>query len=520
MTEAADLVLTNARVHTLSGDDGLAAGSEDSTPDAEAVAIRDGEVVGVGSAYDIDFLADVETTVVDLDGAVVVPGFIDAHTHLESTGQYLVHADLSGAGSVDEVVETLRNEDGSRESNWLQGFGWDESDWPEGRYLLKEDLDLVSEDQPVVAFRVDMHMATLNSAALEQVRSDLPEADVQFDSGEPTGIIVEDAVGAVHETIGRGVAETRELVTAARDRALELGVTCVHDKVRDSHAPRVYRELDLAGELDLRVRIDYWSDHFEALLETGLRTNHGSGLVQTGGIKSFTDGSFGGRTAKLTESYADGDGTGQWVVDPETLREIVGRVDDADLQMVTHAIGDAAIEETIAAYEETDDPGTSRHRIEHVELASDDQIERMAKTGMVASCQPNFLQWAGDGGLYDQRLGESRRRASNRFRDLLDSGVPLAFGSDSMPLGPLEGVHHAVNAPDKRQRLSVTEAMRAYTVGAAYAGFDEHRLGTIEAGKLADLVVLDQSPWDTADAIQEIDVVKTVVDGEIVYEQE
>ncbi len=523
MTQPADLVLTNAEVHTLAPPPGSPWGDGPGDAVHEAVAVRDGEIVRVGSAYEVDFLAGVGTEVIDLDGRVVLPGFVDAHTHMESTGQYVVHADLSAAESVDDAVETLRGE-APDDREWRQGFGWDESDWPESRYLRKEDLDRVSDERPVVAFRVDMHTATLNSVALDRRRDDLPDDDVEFEGGDPTGVVVEEGVGVVREAIGRGVAKTHDLVTAARDRALELGVTCVHEKVRDSHAPRVYRELDRAGELDLRVRIDYWSDHLDAVLETGLRTNHGSGLVDVGGIKSFTDGSFGGRTAKVTEPYADVDpderedgGRGQWVVGPDEFRALVERVDAAGLQMVTHAIGDAAVEETVAAYEGTENPGEARHRIEHVELFDDDHVERMADAGIVASCQPNFLQWAGDGGLYDQRLGEARRRRSNRFRDLLDAGVPLAFGSDSMPLGPLEGVHHAVKAPDERQRLGVTEALRAYTLGGAYAGFDEDRLGTVEAGKRADMVVLERSPWENED-VREIDVAATVVDGEVVYD--
>ncbi|MEF8774568.1 MAG: amidohydrolase family protein, partial [Halobacteriales archaeon] len=261
-----------------------------------------------------------------------------------------------------------------------------------------------------------------------------------------------------------------------------------------------------------------------AVLETGLRTNAGGDRVQVGGIKTFTDGSFGGRTARVSEPYADapgGDGDpalGQWVVDPDRFRDLVERVDGAGLQMVTHAIGDEAVDLAVEAYEAADNPSGARHRIEHAELVGDDALARMAETGAVASCQPNFLQWVDEGGLYDQRLGESRRRRSNRFRDLLEAGVPLAFGSDSMPLDPLVGVHHAVNASDPRQRLTVTQALRAYTYGAAYAGFDERRLGTVEAGKRADFVALDGSPWERPGEIREIDVALTVIGGDVVYD--
>jgi len=511
MTAAADLVLKNAEVHTLAEPDET----------ADALAIRDGEIVRVDKEYEVDFLVGIDTDVIDLDGRVVIPGFVDAHTHMESFGQYLVHADLSGAGSLDEALSTLREEadTGDDDREWVFGFGWDESDWPENRYLRRDDLDRISDDRPIAAIRVDMHLAALNSVALERLRDEMPDAEVRTADGEPTGVVVEDAVGPVREAVASDPAETRELLTAARDEAHELGVTGVHEKVRDSHAPRVYRELDREDELGLRVRIDYWSDHLDAVLETGLRTNHGSGMVRVGGIKSFTDGSLGGRTAKLSEPYADDpDETGQWVVDPEELRDLVERVDEEGFQLTVHAIGDEATRETVAAFEACEDPGGARHRVEHAELVDQDVLDRMAEAGIVASCQPNFLKWAGEEGLYQDRLGEERRRRSNAFRELLDAGVPLAFGSDCMPLDPLLGVHHAVNAPDERQQLSVTEAIRAYTRGSAYAAFDEDRLGTIEEGKLADLVALERSPWEHPDEIDDIDVTLTVVDGEVVHD--
>ncbi|WP_255170384.1 amidohydrolase [Natrononativus amylolyticus] len=518
MTEAADRLLVNAEVHTLADPDDT----------AEAVAVRDGEIVRVDRDYEIEFLEGVETDVIDCEGRVVLPGFIDAHTHMENLGQYLVHADLSSVDGPEGAVDALR-EQAESDREWLLGFGYDESEWDENRYLTREDLDRVSEDRPVVAMRVDMHTASLNSVALERLLEAMPDHDVETAGGEPTGVVVEEATEAVWNAVEPDYAETRELVTAAIDHATSLGVTGVHDKVRESHAPRVYRDLEAEGDLDIRVRLDYWADHLESVLDVGLATDAGSEFVRTGAIKSFTDGSFGGRTAKLFEAYADApqaadggdnggdDGRGQWVVDPDELAEIAGTATAADLQLTVHAIGDEAIEETVAVFEETPNLESARHRVEHAELATDEGIERMAEGGIVASVQPNFHQWAQEGGLYDQRLGTERSARTNRLRTLLEAGVPLAFGSDCMPLDPLLGIHYAVTAPTEAQRLSVTEALRAYTHGAAYAGFDEDRLGTVEVGKKADLVVLEESPWE-ADRIDEIDVALTLVDGEVVYD--
>ncbi|RKD93268.1 amidohydrolase [Halopiger aswanensis] len=520
MTEAADRLFTNAEIHSLTEPDTV----------YEAMAVRDGEIVRLADAYEVEFLDGVETEVIDCDGRVVLPGFIDAHTHMEQLGQHLVHADLSQADSAEECLELLGAEaerivDDDASTDWILGFGYDESEWADrSSRLTRDDLDAVSEDRPVAALRVDLHTASLNSVALERLADDLPESDLHYQDGEPTGVAVEDAAEAVRRTITADREAMREVLEAATERAVELGVTGVHDKVRNSKAPRVYRELAADGALPLRVRIDYWSDHLESLVDVGLTTDAGGDLVQTGAIKSFSDGSLGSQTAKLREPYADADAdaadgaTGQWVVDPDELGDLVATADDEGFQLTVHAIGDEAIEETLTRLEDTADPAGSRHRIEHAELATDEQFERMADAGIVASMQPNFHRWADEGGLYDQRLGEERRKRTNRFRQALEAGAPLAFGSDCMPLDPLLGIHYAVNAPTEDQRLSVTEALRAYTFGAAYAGFDEDRLGTLEVGKRADLVVLEESPWEHPDRIDEIDVAMTVVDGEPVFD--
>jgi predicted amidohydrolase YtcJ len=547
MTEAADLVLANAEVHTLAGPDSAAdaAASERAGRHAdetyEAVAVRDGEIVRVDSAYEVEFLEGVDTRIVDCDGGIVLPGFIDAHTHLEMVGQYHVHADLRAVDSPDEAVERLQQSagsggDGDADGRGLvRGYGYDESTWEESRYLTREDLDRVSPDRPVVAFREDMHTASLNSVALDRFADEMPAEDVEREGGEPTGVVVEKAVDPLFAATEPDVAETRELLRAAQARANELGVTGVHDMTRNSDKPRVFRELDAAGELTLRVRINYWTDHLDAVVETGLRSGHGSGLVRTGAVKSYTDGSLGGRTAKLREPYSDGDGTGQWVVDPDDLDRMVERASEAGLQFTAHAIGDAAVEAVLDAYEgcaarsaandaggersepRGQDAAALRHRVEHAELVPDDLLQRFADVGAVASVQPNFLKWARPGGLYESRLGD---RVTNRYRDLVEAGVPLAFGSDCMPLDPLFGVQQAVTAPEESQRLSVTEALRAYTRGGAYAAGEENRLGTVEPGKRADLVVLAESPWDVVDdKVADIDVTHTVIDGEVVYER-
>ncbi|MDS0299552.1 amidohydrolase [Halogeometricum sp. S1BR25-6] len=514
MTDAADLVLLDGEIHTLCDPDET----------HEAIAVRDGRIVRIGATYDVEFLVGTETETLRLDGDVVLPGFVDAHTHLDMVGRSLVHADLSGASGPDDCRDRLRkrldeleSEGGAESDDWVLGFGYDESGWAESRYLTCEDLDSVATDRPVAAFREDMHVVSLNSVALDRHLGEMPKDDVRFDGEDPTGVVVEEAVDAIYGAVEPGVEETEELLRAAQAAANERGVTGVHDMTRNSQKPRVYRDLDRAGELTLRVRINYWADHLDGVIDAGLRTNHGSEMVRTGAIKTFTDGSFGGRTAKLSDPYSDSEGeTGTWVVDPEELADVVSRADAYGLQLSAHAIGDEAVDAVLDAYETCESPGESRHRVEHAELADDEAIARFAESGVVASVQPNFLKWAEEGGLYASRLGD-RRTETNRYAALADAGVPLAFGSDCMPLDPLLGVHWAVNAPAEAQRLSVTDALRAYTSGAAYAGFDEDRLGTLEVGKTADLTVLAESPWE-AERIRDIDVSATVVDGRVVYD--
>lgn len=505
MSAPADRILTNGEIHPHSSRDTV----------VEAVAIRNGRVVKIGDRDSVSLLAGIETDVIDCAGRVVLPGFIDAHTHLKSTGRYLVYADLSSASSRDDALHALDSEQ-AEHGDWLVGIGYDESTWPSADRLTRTDLDSIDEERPIAAFRVDMHTATINSAALERLGDHLPGEYIEVEAGTKTGVIFEDALGTVREDIG-GEELIRELLTAAQEHALSKGVTCVHDFVKGASVPRTYRTLERSDELSLRVRLNYWRDHLDAVTELGLVTNHGSGRLTIGAIKSFSDGSIGGRTAKLSETYADTDGRGTWVVELETLHALVEEVETEDFQVAIHAIGDEAIEETLSAIEQADDPGGARHRIEHVELANDDHIHRLANTGVIASMQPNFLQWAGDGGLYETALGE-RATQMNRFKALKDAGVNLAFGSDSMPLDPLFGIHCAVNAPGASQRLTVDEAIEAYTQGSAYAGFDEDRLGHLEVGALADCVILDRSPWANTETIEDIEVTHTIVGGEVAFE--
>ncbi len=500
MTAPADLVLTDAAVHTLAPDD----------PVHEAVAVRDGRVVRLGSTYDLDMLVGADTTRVDLDGRVVLPGFVDAHTHLTVVGRHEVHADLSAADSRDEALARLAaraRDDGVGPDDWLLGYGYDESAWGETDPLDAADLAGLDHPGPVAAFREDLHLVSVDETALDRLAGDLPPG------GHDGGVLREAGATAVRRRLSPDRAGARRLLRAGQRRAVARGVTTVHDLVRRSAAPRAYRDMARAGDLDLRVQLYYWRDHLDAVEEVGLATNAG-GRVRFGGIKTFVDGSVGARSARLSAPYDDApDERGEWVVAPDALDALAARLDTLDVRLSAHAVGDEAVDAVLDAYE---DRASGRWRVEHAVLASDAAVERMADADVVACVQPNFHRWAGAGGLYERRLG-SRRTETTRLRTLLDAGVDVAFGSDGMPMDPLVGVDHAVNAPTGPQRLDVTEALRAYTLGGARAGLAEDEVGTLAPGKRADLVVLAASPWGRPGSIAEIGVAGTLVGGEVVH---
>ncbi|MFB6106392.1 MAG: amidohydrolase [Halobacteriaceae archaeon] len=489
MSGPADLVLRGGEVHALDGSDRT----------AEAVAVRDGRVVRVGSDYEVGFLVGVETRVLDLDGRVVIPGFVDAHTHLPMVGRYERRADLRGVESVEGVLDRLRTAGAPPDAtaaDWRLGFSLD-PDLPVDRAALD------AFDGPTAAVTEDLHGAAVNAAALDAL-------DVDADDGR----LVEADVDRLFAATEPDREATRALVATAQRVAVRRGVTGVHDVVTRTRAPAVYRSMDRDGDLAVRVRLQYAASHLDAVTGAGLATNHGSERVETGAVKVFVDGSIASHTARLRDPYDDVDTRGEWVTPPADLRAVVDRAAGEGLQVAAHAIGDAAVEATLDAFEAA--PG-ERHRVEHAELATDDHLARMAERGVVASMQPNFHRWAGDGGLYERRLGSARRDRTNRLTAARDAGVRLAFGSDCMPLSPLVGVHHAVTAPTDAQRLDVTAALRAYTGGGAYAGFAEDRRGTVAPGRDADLVALDGSPW-TASDVRDVDVALTVVGGAVVYD--
>ncbi|RLE27389.1 amidohydrolase, partial [Candidatus Acetothermia bacterium] len=460
------------------------------------MAIRCGRIMAVGRTEEVLRLRGPGTELLDLQGRPLLPGFFDAHLHFIQVGlDRAFYVDLSRARSLAEALELLARAGEARPGGWVVGRGWDESVWPERRYLERLDLDRLLPTQPVLAVRVDGHLAAANTLAL--ARCCRPEGDlVDRDRGH----LWEEAV---HELLARAQPDREtlvEAVAAASRLAAELGIT----SMADMGGPEVLPSLQSAearGLLKTRAFVYLPREELDRLAGLGIRRGFGTPLVRIQGVKAYLDGSLGARSAALTAPYADGKGEGELLLTRGELAGLLRRAEGAGLQVAMHAIGDRDIEEAISACELAGVRPGSRHRIEHLELPTRGQLGRMKRLGLVASMQPNFVvRWSGPGRLYEARLGPDRDAMIDPHAWVVEEGVPLAFGSDGMPMGPLHGLPGAVNPPHAVQRIPLEAAFRAYTYGGAYAAFAEGELGDISPGKRADLVVLScdprRAPWE------------------------
>ncbi len=514
MTTDGSLLLVGGKVFTASR----------TRPWAKAVAIRGDHIVAVGSDAQVERLSGRGTRTFDLHGRVVVPGFIDAHAHMVDAAAEFGWVRIGGAGSLGAAMERLHAEATRTPAGaWVIGVDWDEAKWPERRYPVRDDLDRVSTDHPVVARRIDGHMGSLNTKALE-LAADLAgirgfETDA---AGRPTGVLKEDAFWRFHERFSSSEAVLDAGLPRMARMAHRLGITSIHD-IAGAPQLRAYLRARRQGRLRLRVYALPRDSLLDALVAAGLATGLGDPWLRLGAIKVFTDGSLGAYTAALSNPYeGQPENRGMLVHSVEELRGIFRKAHLAGFQTATHALGDAAIRQVVEAWETILDEAPRkdhRHRIEHFELPDEDLLRRTKAAGLLASCQPNFVgQWSGPGDVYETRLGKTRNSTNNPFRRILSCRIPLCFGSDGMPYGPLYGIHSAVNGFFKDQRMSVEEAIRGYTVGGAYAAFEEDLKGTLDPGKLADFVVLDGDPFEVSEGIRDLRIHSTWIGGTPVYQ--
>lgn len=481
--------------------------------EADAVAVRCGRIVGVGKREELFPLRGPRTRAIDLRGRPLLPGFFDAHTHFLEVGLELTYfVDLSQAGSAAEALELLAQAARERPQEWVIGRGWDESSWPVRRYLERGDLDRAVPRGPALAMRVDGHLLVANTLAL--ARCGRPEGELW---DRERGHLWEEAAWELLSCAEPDRETLVEAVAAATRHAARLGVTAVADMGAPRGLPACLEALR-RGLLRTRVFLYLPIGELEHLHALGIGGGFGGELLRISGVKAFVDGSIGARTAALFAPYVDGEGRGELLLGREELARLWQRAAEADLGVAVHAIGDRAIEEVLAAGELAGVSGRGRHRIEHLELVTPGQLCRMEKLGLVASMQPNFVaRWSGPGGLYEARLGPERDSRSDPHAWVWERGIPLAFGSDGMPMGPLYGIGGVLSPPHLPQKLPLEVALRAYTEGAAYAA-GAPELGSITPGSWADFVVLSNDPHTTP--WEEVEVDMTFLGGELIYERQ
>ncbi len=530
---SADLVITNANIRTMDAKRTV----------ARSLAILNGRIVAVGSDAETKPLIGSRTRVVDAGGRTVIPGFNDAHVHFMNTGAQLSSVDLRDARSPEEFVRRIKEFAAKLpKGRWIRGGQWDHENWTPNDLPTAAMIDAVTPDNPVFINRLDGHMGLGNSLAMKLAGVDRNVKDVaggeivRNASGEPTGVFKDAAMNYIRSAIPSASWEERmEAAQAATDHAASLGVTSVQDMSADGTEVGVFQELLRRGTLKTRVYSCSPLSDYKRWERTGVKSSFGDPMLRVGCLKAYADGSLGSTTAWFFEPYLDApDSSGLAMADvTTTMRQTIQDADKAGLQVRIHAIGDrgnATILDHFEAVEKANGGVGRRFTIEHAQHLRQDEIARFGKQKVVASMQPFHI--IDDGRWAWKRLDEKRIKGTYAFRSLLDSGAVLAFGSDSpvAPLNPMLGVYAAVTRrtlDDKNpngwvpeQKISVDETIRAFTWGSAFAEFQDADKGTIEVGKLADLIVLSDDIF-TMDPtkINGVTVMTTIVDGKVVYER-
>lgn len=514
------LVVINANVVTLNP----------KQPRAEAILIQCGKIAAIGSNSQIRKQAGRETETIDAKGRTVVPGLVDCHVHMTSFGRSLQEVDLRNVGSIREFQQKIKEyAEKHPGEGWILGGRWDQERFVERRYPTHKDLDAATGGRPACLMRVCGHVGVVNSRALQlagitkKTIVDGGKVDLDETTGEPNGVLRENALELVWKVVPRRAEkELEEACTAACKKAVEAGLTCVHWMMTSGEEIKAIQKLHAEGKLPLRVYLGIAIEFTDALSNLGLLTGFGDDMVKIGFVKILADGSMGGRTAAMKEPYSDMPETsGMMLYTQRKLNKLVQKAHCAGLQLAIHAIGDRAVDNVLKAYEKAlkEAPRTDhRHRIEHCSVLNPKLIRRMKRLNLIASVQPHFIAsdfWAID------RVGKARARWVFPFKTLFEEGIVVASGSDCPVelISPILGIWAAVARKSfPEERLTVEEALRTYTINAAYASFHEDKRGTIEVGKLADLTVLSDNPFLVApDKTREISVEMTIVDGRVVY---
>jgi predicted amidohydrolase YtcJ len=529
--QPADLVVVNAIVWT---------GVRDAA-DAQAIAVLDGRIAAVGTDAAIRAFVGPSTRVIDAAGGMLVPGFIDAHVHFIDGGFRLASVQLRDAATPQEFVARIR--DFARtvpEGTWILGGDWDHTLWG-GELPTRAWIDSITPNHPVWVNRLDGHMALANSRALAAagVTRATREVDggeiVRRADGEPAGVLKDNAMPLIDRVVPEPPPEISDrALDAAMRYVAEQGVTSVHN-MGSWQDLAVFRRAHEADALRTRIYAAVPLDSWRRLADVVAEHGTGDEWLRIGGLKGFVDGSLGSHTAAFHEPFTDVPASrGLLVNEPDQLYRWIAGADTAGLHVMVHAIGDRANALLLDTYERVARENglrDRRFRIEHAQHIAPADITRFGRNGVIASMQPYHA--IDDGRWADRVIGPERSLTTYAFRSLLDDGAHVAFGSDWFvaPPTPLEGIYAAVTRrtldelnPDgwvPSQRITVEEALRAYTAEAAFASFDEYEKGTLEAGRLADFVILDRDlrripPETIRDAVVRL----TVVGGLVVHERQ
>ena len=512
-----DWVLYNASIITM----------DPNNEQAEMVGIRGDKFTYVGK-YQSKIL-EKAISAWDVGGKTIFPGFIDLHTHLWKEA-HVISIDLGSFQTYEAVIKKLETEVKSRKpGEWVFASNWEESKWKDRKeFLMQEDLDTVSPKNPLYTHREDGHLVVVNSLALEKLPISKSHPGVEKDaSGRPTGVLKDvwlDLSPYYKHLIPESIEKSAYIAASKGITSVVENLTIMPEGQRN--IMQAYFNLNLKDKLPIRVFFNPTRDLMSEFTKLGLSQNWGSPKIRFSGFKGFFDGALGAHTALINLPYQDAEGNGDQFLNEEELISQIVFAEENEYTLCIHAIGDLAIEKLLNCYEQGikkagKDSSSRHHRIEHAEMVTDPQIQKAKNLGILLSMQPNFLKWEYPGELYEHRLGRERFMTLNRFATILQQGVKIYFGSDNMPLSPLYGIRQAISFPSPEIKISVDEAIQAYTINNAQALFMESNLGSITEGKYADFVILFKSPLEIEPSqINDGLVKQTVVGGKKVYNSE
>lgn len=524
------MVISGARVWT----------GNPAQPWAEAVASKGDRILAVGSAEQVMRLVGPETRIIQANRGMLVPGFIDAHVHFTAGGAGLASVQLRDAATREEFVQRMADYTAGLEpGEWIVEGTWDHQNWG-GELPTREWIDAVTPNNPVWISRLDGHMGLANTLALQLAAVDSSVVDIEGGTvvrdanGELTGVFKDNAMELIAKAIpAPSPAQLDRIVEAASAFVASKGVTSVHD-MSYVGLPEIeaYRRARDNGRLKTRIYAVIPLVSWRVLQEELARNGAGDEWVRIGGLKGFMDGSLGSHTAAMLEPFSDTPGDqGFMLQDPAVMEALVSDADAAGLHLIVHAIGDSAIRNLLDIYQRVASehgPRDRRFRIEHAQHIHPDDVGRFASQNVIASMQPYHA--IDDGRWAEKVIGPERSKTTYAFASLIHSGARVVFGSDwsVAPPTPLEGIYAALTRrtldganPDgwvPEQKITLEEALKAYTVDAAYASYEEGIKGSLEVGKLADFVLLDKDlsaipPGDIAS----VQVLETVVGGKLVF---